>query len=172
MGDADESYDFRRRTASLGNSRKALNWSPVAACQMAAEKSCQARCRFYTAGWATLSFHGWRDICSPRPFTMFIAASVDSNETCYDRLELQCEGMEFATEMIIKASLHGARIAEIPITLHPDGRKTHAPHLRTVRDGWRTCGSSSYLVRDGSFSHRVLFWLCWAWLVTPWRCPD
>ena len=46
--------------------------------------------------------------------------------------------MEFATEMIIKASLHGARIAEIPITLHPDGRKTHAPHLRTVRDGWRT----------------------------------
>ena len=56
----------------------------------------------------------------------------------YDRLELQCEGMEFATEMIIKASLHGARIAEIPITLHPDGRKTHAPHLRTVRDGWRT----------------------------------
>ena len=40
--------------------------------------------------------------------------------------------------MIIKASLHGARIAEIPITLHPDGRKTHAPHLRTVRDGWRT----------------------------------
>lgn len=46
--------------------------------------------------------------------------------------------MEFATEMIIKASLHGARIAEIPITLHPDGRKAQAPHLRTVRDGWRT----------------------------------
>lgn len=56
----------------------------------------------------------------------------------YDRLALQCDGMEFATEMIIKASLHKARIAEIPITLHPDGRKTHAPHLRTIRDGWRT----------------------------------
>jgi hypothetical protein len=56
----------------------------------------------------------------------------------YQRLELQCEGMEFATEMIIKSSLHGARIAEIPITLHPDGRKAHAPHLRTIRDGWRT----------------------------------
>jgi glycosyltransferase involved in cell wall biosynthesis len=56
----------------------------------------------------------------------------------YNRLDLQCEGMEFATEMIIKASLHGARIAEIPITLHPDGRRTQAPHLRTVRDGWRT----------------------------------
>ena len=53
-------------------------------------------------------------------------------------MELQCEGMEFATEMIIKPSLIGARVAEIPITLHPDGRKAHAPHLRTFRDGWRT----------------------------------
>jgi len=59
--------------------------------------------------------------------------------------------MEFATEIIIKASLHGARIAEIPITLHPDGRKTHAPHLRTVRDGWRTL--RFFLV----FSPRSLF---------------
>jgi hypothetical protein len=46
--------------------------------------------------------------------------------------------MEFATEMIIKASLSGARIAQAPITLHRDGRKSHAPHLKTVRDGWRT----------------------------------
>jgi hypothetical protein len=46
--------------------------------------------------------------------------------------------MEFATEMIIKTSLLGARVAEVPITLHPDGRKAHAPHLRTFRDGWRT----------------------------------
>ena len=46
--------------------------------------------------------------------------------------------MEFATEMIIKSSLYGARIAEVPITLHPDGRKAHGPHLRTFRDGWRT----------------------------------
>jgi hypothetical protein len=46
--------------------------------------------------------------------------------------------MEFATEMIIKASLHGARTAEIPITLFPDGRRAHGRHLRTFRDGWRT----------------------------------
>ncbi len=50
----------------------------------------------------------------------------------------RCMGMEFATEMIIKASLFDARIAEVPITLHPDGRKSHKPHLRTFRDGWRT----------------------------------
>lgn len=56
----------------------------------------------------------------------------------YKRLALRSTGMEFATEMIIKSSLFGADIAEVPTTLHPDGRKAHAPHLRTFRDGWRT----------------------------------
>jgi glycosyltransferase involved in cell wall biosynthesis len=53
-------------------------------------------------------------------------------------LGLRSHGMEFATEMIIKASLHGLRIDEIPITLHPDKRRSTKPHLRTFRDGWRT----------------------------------
>jgi glycosyltransferase involved in cell wall biosynthesis len=53
-------------------------------------------------------------------------------------LELRCRGMEFATEMIIKSSLRRSKIAEAPIILHPDGRKAHAPHLKTYRDGWRT----------------------------------
>src|SRR5262249_40145956 len=56
----------------------------------------------------------------------------------YEKLDQRCTGMEFATEMIIKASIYGARIAEVPITLWPDGRKSHPPHLRTLRDGWRT----------------------------------
>ncbi len=56
----------------------------------------------------------------------------------YQRLGMRCPGMEFATEMVIKASLFTGRIAEAPITLHPDGRKAHAPHLKTFRDGWRT----------------------------------
>lgn len=54
------------------------------------------------------------------------------------KLDQRCTGMEFATEMVIKASLQGVRIAEVPITLHPDGRRAHAPHLKTWRDGWRT----------------------------------
>jgi glycosyltransferase involved in cell wall biosynthesis len=52
-------------------------------------------------------------------------------------LDQRCTGMEFASEMIIKATLYGGRIGEVPITLHPDGRTAHAPHLRTFRDGWR-----------------------------------
>ncbi len=56
----------------------------------------------------------------------------------YFRLDQRCTGMEFATEMIIKSTLFGARISEIPITLHKDGRCAHRPHLRTFRDGWKT----------------------------------
>jgi glycosyltransferase involved in cell wall biosynthesis len=52
------------------------------------------------------------------------------------RLGLQAPGMEFASEMIVKATLQGLRIAEVPTTLSQDGRG-RAPHLRSWRDGWR-----------------------------------
>ena len=51
-------------------------------------------------------------------------------------LHLRTTGMEFASELIVKASLAGWRIAEVPTTLSPDGRG-RPPHLRTWRDGWR-----------------------------------
>lgn len=51
-------------------------------------------------------------------------------------LGLQTSGMEFASEMVIKASMAGLNIAEIPTTLRPDGRD-RPPHLRSWRDGWR-----------------------------------
>ena len=54
----------------------------------------------------------------------------------FTRMRLKATGMEFASEMVIKASLRGMRITEVPVTLRPDGR-TRAPHLRTWRDGWR-----------------------------------
>jgi hypothetical protein len=56
----------------------------------------------------------------------------------YDRMALRCTGMEFAIEMLVKAALYGEKTAEVPITLHPDGRVSHGAHLRTFRDGWRT----------------------------------
>ena len=51
-------------------------------------------------------------------------------------LNLKTTGMEFASELVVKASLAGWRIAEVPTTLHPDGRG-RPPHLRSWRDGWR-----------------------------------
>ncbi|HJT77941.1 MAG TPA: glycosyltransferase family 2 protein [Gemmataceae bacterium] len=54
----------------------------------------------------------------------------------YLRLGLRTPGMEFASEMVVKASLHGQKITEVPTVLSPDGRD-RPPHLRSFRDGWR-----------------------------------
>lgn len=65
-------------------------------------------------------------------------------------LDLQASGMEFALEMVVKATNNKLRIAEVPTTLIPDGRN-RPPHLRSWRDGWRSL--RFYLL----FSPRWLF---------------
>ena len=138
VGDADESYDFSETDRFVKKFQEGFELV--------------TGCRLPQGGGKILPgampfTHRWlgNPLFSRMARHMFAAPIHDVycglrgfTRELYDRLELQCDGMEFATEIIIKASLHGARIAEIPITLHPDGRKTHAPHLRTVRDGWRT----------------------------------
>jgi glycosyltransferase involved in cell wall biosynthesis len=51
-------------------------------------------------------------------------------------MDIRSTGMEFASEMVVKASLLRMNVSEVPTTLSPDGR-SHPPHLRTWRDGWR-----------------------------------
>jgi len=67
----------------------------------------------------------------------------------YERLGLTCPGMEFASEMVVRACLLRLKISEVPIVLHPDGRDRR-PHLRSFRDGWRHL--------------RLLLLLCPLWL--------
>ena len=64
--------------------------------------------------------------CGMRAFDRDVVRSLGMNS----------EGMEFASEMVVRASLAGVRITEVPTTLRRDGR-SHPPHLRTWRDGWR-----------------------------------
>jgi hypothetical protein len=75
----------------------------------------------------------------------------------YERLHLTTPGMEFASEMVVKASLQRQRISEVPTTLSPDGRD-RKPHLRSFRDGWRhlrflllMCPAWLYLIPAGLF---------------------
>ncbi len=65
--------------------------------------------------------------CGMRAFT----------KDAFQRMHLSSGGMEFASEMVIKAVLAGMRISDIPVTLRRDGRINHGPHLRSFRDGWR-----------------------------------
>jgi glycosyltransferase involved in cell wall biosynthesis len=137
MGDADESYDFSQTDRFVQKLREGFEL--VIGCRLPRGGG--------TIMPGAMPFsHRWlgNPLFSRMARYMFAVPVHDVHcglrgltRDLYDRLELQCEGMEFATEMLIKASLRGARIAEIPITLHPDGRRAHAPHLRTVRDGWR-----------------------------------
>jgi hypothetical protein len=73
----------------------------------------------------------------------------------YERLALTTPGMEFASEMVVKACLNRQRVSEVPTVLHPDGRG-RPPHLRSFRDGWRhlrflllLCPTWLYLVPAG-----------------------
>ncbi len=58
------------------------------------------------------------------------------SKKAYQQMQLHTTGMEFASEMVVKASLKGMSITEVPTTLSPDGRD-RPPHLNTWRDGWR-----------------------------------
>jgi hypothetical protein len=58
------------------------------------------------------------------------------NKAAVLKLDLRTTGMEFASEMVVKATLHKLRITEVPTTLSPAGR-SRPPHLHTWRDGWR-----------------------------------
>ena len=138
MGDADDSYDFLAIPQFVAKLREGFDL--VQGCRLPGGGGTVAPGAMpWSHRWignpmfSRLSRLWFRapihDIyCGMRGFT----------KAHYAALDQQCTGMEFATEMIIKSSLYGARIAEVPITLHPDGRKAHAPHLKTFRDGWRT----------------------------------
>ena len=138
MGDADDSYDFLEIPKFVDKLRQGHELA----------QGCRLPCgggRILPGAMPKL--HRWwgNPMFSWMVRRMFHAPIHDVycglrgfTRQLYDRLDLRCTGMEFATEMIIKSSLFGVDTAEVPTTLHPDGRKAHAPHLRTFRDGWRT----------------------------------
>ena len=72
----------------------------------------------------------------PSPVRDFHCGMRDFDREAILQLDLRTTGMEFASEMVVKATLHGLRVTEVPTTLSPDGR-TRPPHLRSWRDGWR-----------------------------------
>jgi glycosyltransferase involved in cell wall biosynthesis len=137
MGDADDSYDFGQVPRFVERLRE--GYDLVQGCRLPSgggqvlPGAMPLLHRIWGNPMFSLMARRWfrapiHDVhCGMRGFTAGF----------YRRMDLRCTGMEFASEMIIKATLQGARIGEVPITLHPDGRTSHPPHLRTFRDGWR-----------------------------------
>ena len=133
MGDADGSYDFTESVAMIG---RLLDGADI----------CMGS-RF--KGGIQPGAMPWKNRYIGNPaltgiLNLFFRAGVDDahcglraiRREAYDALALEGAGMEFASEMVIKAALKQMRIDEVPATLAPDLRD-RAPHLRPWRDGWR-----------------------------------
>ena len=146
MGDADGSYDFREAAPMI----EAL-MDGAGLCMGSRSKG-----EIKPGAMPLLNRYLGNPVLSGLLNLLFRAGVSDAHcglraltRDCYDRLRLAGTGMEFASEMVIKAALRGEIIAETPITLWPDGRG-RPPHLRPWRDGWRHL--------------RYLFMLSPAWL--------
>ncbi len=133
MGDCDGSYDFRQAVEL------------VALLRDGADLAMGSRFR----GGIGPGAMPWKNRHIGNPIltgilNLFFRAKVSDahcglralSKDCFRRLSLSGSGMEFASEMIIKAALKGEKIAEAPVTLSRDIRD-RPPHLRPWRDGWR-----------------------------------
>jgi glycosyltransferase involved in cell wall biosynthesis len=133
MGDADDSYDFEAIGPLIGKLREGYDLVVGNRFMGGIEPGAMP--------WS----HRWvgNPILTFISRVFFHAPVGDTHcglrafkKDAYERMRLRATGMEFASEMVIKASLKGMRITEVGVKLRPDGR-TRAPHLRTWRDGWR-----------------------------------
>ncbi len=133
MGDADDSYDFTQLDAFVAKLREGYPLVMGNRFLGGIQNDAMPRLHRYL-GNPVLSFIG----------RLFFGAKVGDfhcglrgfDRDAVQSLNLRTTGMEFASELVVKASLAGWRIAEVPTTLRPDGRG-RPPHLRSWRDGWR-----------------------------------
>lgn len=133
MGDSDDSYDFSNLNAYLEKLREGFDLVMGNRFKGGIAKGAMPFLHYYL-GNPVLSFIG----------KLFFGGGVNDfhcglrgfRQDIVTVLNLQTTGMEFASEMVVKAQINKLKIIEVPTTLSVDGR-TRPPHLRTWRDGWR-----------------------------------
>ena len=133
MGDADDSYDFSALDGILAKLREGHQLVMGNRFRGGIAKGAMPFLHRYL-GNPVLSFLG--RLFYRIPIGDFHCGLRGFSREAMQGLNLSTSGMEFASEMVVKSALHRIRIAEVPVTLSPDGR-TRPPHLRTWRDGWR-----------------------------------
>ncbi len=136
MGDADDSYDFSNIYPFVQKLREGFDL--VMGCRLPRgggeimPGAMPLKHRYL--GNPALSFIG--RLFFKSKITDFHCGLRGFRKDAFLQMELHTTGMEFASEMVIKATLLKMRVAEVPITLYKDGR-SRPPHLRSWRDGWR-----------------------------------
>ncbi|MGE0405783.1 MAG: glycosyltransferase family 2 protein [Candidatus Korobacteraceae bacterium] len=133
MGDADSSYDFGDAPKFVGQLRAGADLVMGNRFRGGIKPGAMPPLHKYLGnpvltGLGRLFF---RSPCSD-----FHCGLRAFSKDAFQRMGLQTTGMEFASEMVVKATLFKLKIAEVPTSLSPDGR-SRPPHLRSWRDGWR-----------------------------------
>jgi len=133
MGDADDSYDFSNLNAYIEKLREGNDLVMGNRFKGGIKKGAMPALHKYL-GNPVLSFIG--RLFFKSKIGDFHCGLRGFSKEAYSKMDMQTTGMEFASEMIVKASLKNLKIAEVPTILSPDGR-TRPPHLNTWPDGWR-----------------------------------
>jgi glycosyltransferase involved in cell wall biosynthesis len=133
MGDADDSYDFTNLGPFLEKLRAGYDLVMGNRFKGGIQPEAMPRLHRYL-GNPVLT--GIGRLFFPSPCGDFHCGLRGFSKAAIQGLDLRTTGMEFASETVVKASLHKLRITEVPTTLSVDGR-SRAPHLRSWRDGWR-----------------------------------
>jgi glycosyltransferase involved in cell wall biosynthesis len=133
MADSDDSYDFERLQPFVDMLRLGAHLVMGNRFAGGVQPGAMPALHRYL-GNPVLSFVG--RVFFKAPVRDFHCGLRGFDRAAIRGLGLHCQGMEFASEMVVKAALTGLRITEVPTTLSPDGRN-RPPHLRSWRDGWR-----------------------------------
>jgi glycosyltransferase involved in cell wall biosynthesis len=133
MGDSDDSYDFSRLDGFVAELRAGADLVMGNRFRGGVAKGAMPPLHRYL-GNPVLS--GIGRIFFGAPVGDFHCGLRGFSRTAIRGLDLRAPGMEFASEMVVKATLAGLTIREVPTTLSPDGR-SRPPHLKSWRDGWK-----------------------------------
>ncbi|MGI9431553.1 MAG: glycosyltransferase family 2 protein [Myxococcota bacterium] len=133
MGDADQRYDFGEAIAMIEAMRDGADLVMGSRFRGEIRSGAMPWLHRYI-GNPVLTFVG--RLLFPTKISDFHCGLRGLTRKAYEEMGLRTTGMEFASEMVVKAVSREMNVAEVPITLHPDGR-SRPPHLRSWRDGWR-----------------------------------
>jgi hypothetical protein len=133
MGDADDSYDFANLDAFVERLRAGDELVMGNRFRGGIAPGAMPPLHRYL-GKTVLTTNG--RVLFGSPTKDFHSGLRGFSRSAIQSLDLRTTGMEFASEMVVKATLRGLRISEVPTTLEKDGR-SRPPHLRSWRDGWR-----------------------------------
>ena len=138
MGDADCSYDFGDIPRILEQLRSGYDFVQGCRLESGGGRVMPGAMPFLHRWWGNPMFSRMARVWFHAPIHDIHCGIRGFRLAAWSQLDQRCTGMEFASEMIIKASLKQMKITEVPVVLRRDGRAPgRRPHLRTFRDGWR-----------------------------------